>query len=300
MTKTKKAFTLIEILVGLSIFSAIFIIATSLVVNVFSATTKGRQLESLEQTKNDLQTELGNTIRWADSLSFVNGNLTIDDVVYSVQDGKLLRDNQALTSDEVVITKFNVTNYVVQTGASVLNSGTGVSGQYFNNQNFTDLAYTQTDYGINFNWIEGSPGSLVDPNSFSVRFTGQVEVPTAAEYTFYASADDGARLWIDNTLLVDDWDIPGFGERSGRVALSPGKHDLRLDYFESAGSARVALFWSYPGVSKQIIPTSRLYPRSGPGSVEVLIEMQHKNSISLVESLKLILSPRGGNVTTIE
>lgn len=295
----KKAFTLVEILVGLSIFSAIFIIATSLVVNVFSATTKGRQLDALEQAKNDLQAEFGNSIRWADSLSFRNGNLNIDGVIYSVRDGKLYRDNLALTSDEVVVTRLDVSKYSVQTNTA-LNSGTGVTGQYFNNQNFTQLAFTQTDYDINFNWAERSPDPLIDPTSFSVRFAGQVEAPANGDYIFYVSADDGARLWIGGNLVVDDWDIPGLSERSGRITLPAGKHDLRLDYFEGSGSAQLKLSWSYPGVAKQIVPTIRLYPRSGPASVEVLVEMHHKNSISLVESLKLVLSPRGGNISTIE
>jgi beta-glucosidase len=57
-------------------------------------------------------------------------------------------------------------------------------------------------------------------------------------------ANDGYRLYLDGKLLVDDWQKRSYGTRLANVALKPGSvHDVRLEYFESTGNARVKLVW---------------------------------------------------------
>ena len=298
---TGSGFTFIEILVGLSISAAIFIVATSLVVNIFTSTTKSRQTQVLEQVKNDLQAEFSNTVRWADTISYINDELLIDTVDYRLDDGRIYKDDVVITPADVEITAFEVAKYSAQEGAQSGASGTGLTGQYFDNENFTNLVFSQTDFDINFDWSDGSPDPLISENTFSVRYTGQVLTPTSGEYTFYVASDEGARLWINDNQIIDDWGVPGFSEASGRVFLNGGtKYDIRLEYYENFGAAELSLFWSYPGQGKQIIPTTRLYPRSGSVSLEISIDMKHSGSSSLMDNLKLILSPRSGDIGTIE
>ena len=78
-------------------------------------------------------------------------------------------------------------------------------------------------------------------------------------YTFYTSSDDGVRLWIDNALIIDKWIPQSQTEWSGTIALSPGNHDIVLEYFEESGGAMVNLSWSSPSVPKAIIPADHLY-----------------------------------------
>lgn len=293
---TARAFTLVEILVGLAVSAAIFVVATSLVVNIFSSSLKSRQSETLEQVKNDLSAELGNNVRWADTMT-IGSTLQIESTVYELSDGRIYKDGQPLTPLEVEITKFEVSKH--ESRAQAAGSGSGLTAQYFNESNFSKLAFARVEPRIDFNWGEGSPDSMVDPNTFSIRFTGQIQTE-AREYTFYVASDEGARLWVDGVILVDDWSIPGFAEVSGRVNLSSGKHDIRLDYFDNFGPASVALYWSYPGQTKQIIPTASLFPKLGPVNVVVLVEMRMRNSPTLRDSLKLTLSPRSGNISTVE
>lgn len=295
---SNKGFTLIEILVGLSVSAAIFVVATTLVVNIFSSSVKGKQVEALAQVKNDLQAEFSNNVRWADNISYLGGQFQVDELKYNLRDGKIYRDDLPLTPAEVEITKFEISKYEGQSADSGV--GSGVTAQYFNNPNFSALAYTQTDFTINFDWGEGSPDELIDPNSFSARYTGQVQADVSGQYTFFTASDEGARLWVGNDLLVDDWAVPGFSESSGRINLVSGKHDIRLDYYESSGPANLKLSWSYPGRAKHVIPSSNLYPKSGPVSLKILVEMRFKFSSSQVDSLSLTLSPRSGNISTIE
>ncbi len=302
MSRLNKAFTLIEILVGLSVSATIFVIATNLVVNIYTSSLKGKQIEVLAQVKNDLQAEFGNSVRWADSISYAGGIFQVDSTNYSLQNGRLFKEAVPLSPEEVEITNFEVDKYENQTTSSSGSalSGSGLTTQYFNNADFTGSAFTQTDFVIDFDWGVGSPDPLIDSNTFSMRASGQLETEVAQEYTFYVASDEGARLWIDGSLVINDWDIPGYAEVLGKIYLSPGKHDIRLDYFENFGAARISLFWSYPGRTKQIIPVSNLYPKSGPVSLEIVIEMKLKGSSSIVDSLKLTLSPRSGNISTIE
>src|SRR3712207_5082677 len=53
--------------------------------------------------------------------------------------------------------------------------GTGLLGEYYNNANFTDLKLTRVDPLLNFSWDTGSPAPTISPDTFSVRWTGQLE-----------------------------------------------------------------------------------------------------------------------------
>ncbi len=50
------------------------------------------------------------------------------------------------------------------------------------------------------------PISGVNADNFSARWTKDgVNFPTAGKWTFRVSADDGVRMWIDVTPIVDEW-----------------------------------------------------------------------------------------------
>lgn len=298
--KHKEGFSLLELLIGLSVSVAIFIVATSLMVQVFSMNTKSKQKDVLSQVKNDLQNEFSNSIRWADNISYVDGVLKVDETSYSLNDGKLLKDDSSLTPMNVEITSFEITR---QSPASVVvsGSGSGLMAQYYNDSELHDLVFTQQDSLIDFDWGTGSPDKLIDGDTFSIRFTGQVKAPANGMYTFFTEADERVKLWVADTLIIDDWGTPGMSVKSGKIVLRKDDlYDIRVVYAEDFGTANMKLSWSYPGTEKQVVPTSSLYPRTGPTSLEIKIGMKDKSSISLVDSLTMILSPRSGSVSTVE
>jgi hypothetical protein len=74
----------------------------------------------------------------------------------------------------------------------------GLQGEYFNNMTLSGVpVLTRIDSTVNFNWGSGSPGAGVNANQFSVRWSGQVRIPSNGAYTFYTQSDDGVRLWED-------------------------------------------------------------------------------------------------------
>src|SRR5688500_15219421 len=140
----------------------------------------------------------------------------------------------------------------------------GLTAQYFDSVDFTDLKLTRTDATVDFTWA-AAPDATVGADTFSVRWRGQVQPQHSQEYTFYVTSDDGARLWVDGRLLIDNWVNQGPTEKSGKLTLEAGrKYDIRLDYYEFDLAAQARLSWSSASQAKQVIPSTRLFA-SPPG-----------------------------------
>jgi hypothetical protein len=84
-------------------------------------------------------------------------------------------------------------------------TGTGLRGEYFDNIDLTVSRVVRTDATVNFNWGTGSPDATVGVDTFSARWTGQVEAPETGTFTFCTDTDDGGRLWVNNVQVVNSW-----------------------------------------------------------------------------------------------
>ncbi len=138
---------------------------------------------------------------------------------------------------------------------------TGLQGDYFDNMDFTAYTLSRLDTTVNFNWGTGSPDPTIGPDTFSVRWTGQVQPQYSQTYTFYTTSDDGIRLWVNGQNIINNWTDHGATENSGTIALVANqKYDIVLEYYENGGSAVAQLSWSSSSQAKQIIPSNRLFP----------------------------------------
>lgn len=143
--------------------------------------------------------------------------------------------------------------------------GTGLYGEYFNAVDLSQRKSTRTDPTIDLSWGTGSPHPPeIGTDNFSIRWTGWVQAKVSGLHTFYVTSDDGARLWVDGKLIIDEWHDQGTTEliSTTTVRMETGeKYDIKLEYYEATGNAEVHLRWSAPGLSKEIIPSVQLYPR---------------------------------------
>jgi hypothetical protein len=147
-------------------------------------------------------------------------------------------------------------------------TGTGLKGDYYDNMDFTVLRVTRTDPTVNFDWGIGSPDPSVGIDTFSVRWTGEIEAPFAQTYTFYTVSDDGVRLRVNGQLVIDNWTDHGPTENSGAIALSAGqRYAIQMDFYENGGGAVAQLSWASPSIAKEIVPQSQLYTAGGPPPV---------------------------------
>jgi hypothetical protein len=143
--------------------------------------------------------------------------------------------------------------------------GDGLQATYYDQpgqqQYFTGSTVVRVDPQVDFDWGGGSPAPGIGNNDFSVRWTGQVEAPASGDYTFYTQSDDGVRLWVDNTLVINNWtDHAQTEDASAVITLTAGtRYSIRMEFYERAGQAVARLLWSGPGIPKQVIPQSQLY-----------------------------------------
>ncbi len=116
-------------------------------------------------------------------------------------------------------------------------------GEYFDNPNLSGApVLVRNDREINFNWGPSSPGPGVPADNFSVRWTRNQHF-SAGLYRFRVLVDDGARLWIDDKLVIDRWRTGPPTAYTADVTLTRGEHHLRLEYFEHIYDAQVRLTW---------------------------------------------------------
>jgi hypothetical protein len=59
--------------------------------------------------------------------------------------------------------------------------------------------------------------------------------------------DDGARLWVDGQLLIDEWRDNSNREVSVDFPLTRGPHQIRVEFYEHMGLASVKLRWERVG-----------------------------------------------------
>lgn len=137
----------------------------------------------------------------------------------------------------------------------------GLNATYWSNPDFTGTAVTRIDPTINFDWNTGSPMSGIGADNFSVRWTGYVKPAYSQTYTFYLAADDGCRLWVNGTKLIDDWAFNySNSERTATIALSANTfYSIKVEYLENSGWADVYLSWSSASQAKQIVPATSLF-----------------------------------------
>ncbi len=99
------------------------------------------------------------------------------------------------------------------------------------------------DADIKFNWGEGSPASGLPVDNFSVLWTRSFTY-AGGNYRFFATADDGVRVYVDNVLVINAWREQPATSYFGDVYLSPGSHTIRVDYFEATQVASIYVYWA--------------------------------------------------------
>ncbi|MCW5312732.1 hypothetical protein GTQ43_02375 [Nostoc sp. KVJ3] len=151
-------------------------------------------------------------------------------------------------------------------------TGTGLKGEYYDNIDFTNLKQTRIDPTVNFNWGLNSPDPSIGADTFSVRWTGQVQAKYSEAYTFYTTTDDGVRLFVNGQQIINRFADQSATEASGTINLLAGqKYDIKLEYYDNTYYAVSQLAWSSTSQTKQIIPESQLYsnvsvPATGTGT----------------------------------
>ena len=79
---------------------------------------------------------------------------------------------------------------------------------------------------------DGFPGVTQRFEWFAIDYTGRFWIERPGTYTFVLTSDDGAKLYIDDQLIVDDDGVHPPQDVSGTVSLDRGVHRIRVPYFQ--------------------------------------------------------------------
>jgi hypothetical protein len=118
-------------------------------------------------------------------------------------------------------------------------------GRYYDNSDLSDPPlFTRSDANLSFNWRSGSPRGDIPNDNFSVSWTRNENFKTTDNYIFTLTVDDGARVYVDDQLIINEWHNGGARTVTAGRGITKGQHQLRVEYYEATGNAQVSLSWA--------------------------------------------------------
>jgi GH43 family beta-xylosidase len=137
----------------------------------------------------------------------------------------------------------------------------GFRAEYFDE--YRVPAHGAVEASIDHVWGDAAPAPNVGSDRFSARYTATLAVPAPGAYTFAIESDDGVRLWIGDTLVIDDW-RGHFPERhTATIDLAAGEIAIRLDYFELDLGAQLQLYWTPPDGTESLLDAAHVTTAPG-------------------------------------
>ncbi|MCL5025953.1 MAG: PA14 domain-containing protein, partial [Chloroflexi bacterium] len=139
----------------------------------------------------------------------------------------------------------------------------GLTATYFEGADWQGSPlFQRVDGSVDFWWPREEP---IPDRSFSVEWSGWLEVQRAGDYRFDVFSHDGAWLYVDDRLVVDNGGQHPEQWRGGQANLQPGQRRIRVRYFQvrtaaNIGPKGIRLYWTPPGSPRQVIPSDALRP----------------------------------------
>lgn len=116
----------------------------------------------------------------------------------------------------------------------------GVKATYYNGRNFENLVSSKQESSINFDWHGRSPVKGVADSTWSASFVGKITVPADALYRLVAYADDYLRIFLDNKLIINEWDAFNDTKKFIDLPLKKGKsYEVKIEYAQAFGGSNL-------------------------------------------------------------
>ena len=107
---------------------------------------------------------------------------------------------------------------------------------------------TRIDPGIALDLTdEGPPFDDIPADLFVVRWQQDLAVTSPGRYEFEVETDDGMRVSIDGSMLIDEWQAQPPTRYRGLRMLGGGIHRIRVDFWEQRGLVRAKVRWRRVG-----------------------------------------------------
>jgi hypothetical protein len=101
--------------------------------------------------------------------------------------------------------------------------------------------------------------SFAHNENFAVVFTGYIDIQKDGIYYFSSNTDDGSRIYVGNTLVVDNDLSHGPTDVEGAIALKSGKYTIKIEFFQGGGGKLLEVNYAGPDIKKQRIGPNVLW-----------------------------------------
>jgi len=113
-------------------------------------------------------------------------------------------------------------------------------GRDVTNTNVTPPILYRYEPALDFDWGLAPPDPRVGRDTFSVRWTGLIDLPVG-RYWVRTTSDDGVRLLLDGKLVIDRWQNQAATQQSRMLDLVGREHEVTLEYYDHASLAECRL-----------------------------------------------------------
>ncbi|TBO42353.1 beta-glucosidase [Pedobacter kyonggii] len=128
-----------------------------------------------------------------------------------------------------------------------VNQKAGLIGTYYKGLRFSGKPVKEVnDKVVNFSWTLYPPDEQLQLDDYSVRWAGKIKVPQNADVNIGLEGNDGYRLYLDNQLIIDNWDKKSFSTKTVPFHFEKNKeYAIKVEFFEPKGNGKIKLIWDY-------------------------------------------------------
>lgn len=101
--------------------------------------------------------------------------------------------------------------------------------------------------------------AIKDQRSFGYNLEGFLKVPETGVYTFSLEANDGAILYLNGKLIIDNDGGHRAQVLDSKIGLKKGWHPIKVDYFQQGLAKTLKVKWEGPDVDNREISAGELY-----------------------------------------
>ncbi|WP_316797236.1 glycoside hydrolase family 3 C-terminal domain-containing protein [Pedobacter agri] len=132
-------------------------------------------------------------------------------------------------------------------------TSSGLKAEYFDNLNLSGTpSVIRIDEQINFMWTLYAPDRKLSKDHYSARWTGKLIAPKTGEFKIGLDGNDGFRLFINNKLIVDQWEKTSYHTRLASFNFDKGKeYTIRVEFHETKGNAYIKLISNFDVENQQ-------------------------------------------------
>jgi len=146
-----------------------------------------------------------------------------------------------------------------QKAVEIVGANNGIRYEYFEGEwdslpHFREMKAMRD--GTIANFILPPQRALIN---YGVLYTGYIKILKDGVYTFFTASDDGSKLYVGDSLIVDNDGLHATKEKEGILALKAGYHPVRVEFFQRGGADSLGVFYAGPGIDEVPIPEAQIY-----------------------------------------